>query len=444
MKQHNRFAKFIVASLIFLVACGGLAAQETPTPAAETGAGDFLPVISATGVLVPAEWATLSFTTSGVVETILVQADQVTGEDQLLVRLQGKEQLQAGITAARVELASAQAAFNDLNENNELKAAQALQAKEEAEHALEDLLDFEVQKSNALQAIAEATKAVDSAERRVRILQSTASEPDINAAKAQVVLAQEKLEKAQKDYRPYEGKREDSVVRATYLARLSAAEKEYEAAVRNLNAMQSTGNDVDIAVAEAELATARAQLSQAEREWERVQAGPSEADVANLEAQIVAAERDYRNYQDGPDPDELAAAEARLDNAQVQLDAAEAALEDLELLAPFEGVVSKIFIHAGEWVSPGQPVLILADLVHLRVETTDLSEIDVARVTAGDKAIVTFDALPEVVIDGQVTHIASKASEGTGVNYTVTVEMDEVPERLLWGMTAFVDIQIER
>lgn len=444
MKQHKLFSKFIVLGLMFLVACSGLAAQETPTPAPETDAEDFVPVVSATGVLVPSEWTTLSFTTSGVVESILVQEDQATGANELLVRLQGKEQLQAGITAAKLELASAKAALNDLTENTELRAAQALQAKEEAEHALEDLMDFEVQKSKALQAIAEATKAVDSAERRVRILKSTAGEADINAAKAQVVLAQEKLEKAQKDFRPYEGKREDSVVRATYLARLSAAEKEYNAAVRNLNALQSTGNDVDIAVAEAELASAQAQLSQAEREWERVQTGPSEADIANLEAQIAAGERDYQIYRDGPDPDELAAAEARLENAQMQLDAAEAALKDLELLAPFDGVVSKIFVHAGEWVSPGQPIVLLADLSQLRVETTDLNEIDVAQVTTGNKAIVTFDALPEVVLDGQVTHIATKATEGTGVNYTVTVDLEDVPEKLRWGMTAFVDIEIER
>ena len=80
---------------------------------------------------------------------------------------------------------------------------------------------------------------------------------------------------------------------------------------------------------------------------------------------------------------------------------------------------------------------------HLRVETTDLNEIDVAQLKIGDTAIVTFDALPDVVIDGTVTRIAPKDSEGSGVNYPVVIELAEIPNGLRWGMTAFVDVEIE-
>jgi multidrug efflux pump subunit AcrA (membrane-fusion protein) len=78
------------------------------------------------------------------------------------------------------------------------------------------------------------------------------------------------------------------------------------------------------------------------------------------------------------------------------------------------------------------------------VETTDLNEIDVARLTIGDPAAVTFDAIPNVTVNGKVARIASKASEGSGVNYTVVVSLDNIPEKLLWGMTAFVDIEIKK
>jgi multidrug efflux pump subunit AcrA (membrane-fusion protein) len=84
----------------------------------------------------------------------------------------------------------------------------------------------------------------------------------------------------------------------------------------------------------------------------------------------------------------------------------------------------------------------LGDLDHLRIETTDLNEIDVAQVEVGDRATVTFDALPGVAVEGKVVSIAPKASEGSGVNYTVIVEIAEIPKNLKWGMTAFVDIQI--
>ncbi len=85
----------------------------------------------------------------------------------------------------------------------------------------------------------------------------------------------------------------------------------------------------------------------------------------------------------------------------------------------------------------------MGDLGALRVETTDLNEIDVARVEVGDEATVTFDALPDLTLNGTVVAIAPRAEAGTGVNYTVTVELEEIPAALRWGMTAFVDIAVE-
>ena len=78
-------------------------------------------------------------------------------------------------------------------------------------------------------------------------------------------------------------------------------------------------------------------------------------------------------------------------------------------------------------IAPGQPLLTLGDLATLRVETTDLDEIDVARVALGQQVDVTFDALPEQVFVGRVTRISPMAAPGSGgVNYTVVIALDEV------------------
>ena len=61
----------------------------------------------------------------------------------------------------------------------------------------------------------------------------------------------------------------------------------------------------------------------------------------------------------------------------------------------------------------------------------------------GDTAIVTFDALPEQVLEGTVVSIAPKAAEGSGVNYPVILKLNKIPPELRWGMTAFVDIEID-
>jgi HlyD family secretion protein len=443
MKTNNwKHLSLLAIGLVFILsACGVTGADETPET--EIAMEDFTPIVSATGEVVPEQTALLSVKTGGVVADVLVKEGDSVEEGQVLVRLEGTEQLEAAVSAAQFELTNAQYALDSLYEDTDLLAAQALQTKDDAEQALEDLLNPELQQALSLKAIADAKKTVEQTERRFRSVSSSADDADIDAQKAQVVLARDALDKAKEDFEPYENKPEDNLVRANFQAKLAAAQQVYDAAVRKLNALQGTGSKADIAVAEADLATANAQVIEAEREWERVKTGPNQADVALLEAQITAADEDYETYKDGPDPDDVAIAEARLANARTQLAAAEATLADLELVAPFSGVVSELHINPSEWVSPGQPVLLLADLDHLRIETTDLGEIDVAQISVGDVAIVTFDALPDIVINGTITSIAPKAAEGSGVNYKVVLEMAQVPDQLRWGMTAFVDIELE-
>jgi multidrug resistance efflux pump len=160
--------------------------------------------------------------------------------------------------------------------------------------------------------------------------------------------------------------------------------------------------------------------------------------LASLENAMRAADR----LKDGPDTDQLAQAEARLALAEAQVRAGEEAIANLELRAPFDGVVCNLDVRAGEWVTPGIPIMRLGDLGNLRVETTDLSEIDAARVHPQDTVLVTFDALPDVVVNGTILRVANKSAEGSGVNYTAVVLLDTIPADLRWGMTAFADIEV--
>ncbi len=217
----------------------------------------------------------------------------------------------------------------------------------------------------------------------------------------------------------------------------------YNRALHRYNNLLRPPDPVDLQVAEAAHLKAQAALNQAQRDLERVLDGPDAGDVAVLEAQIEKGYRDYETYSAGPDPDDVALAKVRIVNAESQLTAAKSILADLELLAPFEGVISAVQINPSEWVTHGSPVVLLADLEHLQIETTDLGEIDVAQIIEGDTAVITFDALPDLVLDGTVVSIAPKAAEGSGVNYPVIIELSDIPPALRWGMTAFVDIELE-
>jgi HlyD family secretion protein len=395
MKISHPFPKILLVILLcglhLASACSGLGGQATPTPAVESDE-EFESVISATGVLVPADWVTLSLSTSGIIEEVLVKENDAVALGDVLVRLEGQESLEAAISAANFELQSAQQSLDSLFDDPELRAA------------------------SASQAIADAQQAVKDCKQRVVNLQTSSDPDDIDQARANLVLARDKLDKALEDFDPYDRKPEDNLMRAALLSKVAQARKEYEAAQRLVNNLLGDANELDMAEAQADLALA--------------------------EAQLVTAQRDYEILKEGPDPDTVTLAERRVANADIQLEAAQAALEDLSLLAPFDGIVSELNVRQSEWLIPGQPVLTLADLDHLQVETTDLNEIDVARIKEGDPVLVTFDALPGVEIPGEIVRIASKASPGAGVNYKVTVELAELPEALKWGMTAFVDIQL--
>jgi len=232
-----------------------------------------------------------------------------------------------------------------------------------------------------------------------------------------LILAADALDKAENIYSRVKNKPPSNLKRASAQVALDAARDVYNAALRNYNYLSGSANEFDIAIGEANLVWAQALVEQ--------------------------TQTDLDKFGDGPDPDDLAIAKARLDNAQAHLASASDALEDKQLKAPFDGTVSQIFVRENEWVNPGEPVIVFGDLTTLQVETTDLNEIDVTRIDIGSRATITFDALPELVAEATVVSIASKSSPGSGVNYTVMLEFDEIPEGLRWDMTAFVDIEIE-
>jgi multidrug resistance efflux pump len=160
-------------------------------------------------------------------------------------------------------------------------------------------------------------------------------------------------------------------------------------------------------------------------------------------ANLEKAKTEYEKVKEGPDPDAVELAQARLKNAQAQLAKARAALEQASLKAPFDGTITALKASPGETVLAGSVVAVLGNLSQFVVETSDLSERDVAQVEVGKRAKVWIDALGEEV-DGQVIAISPQADLlGGDVVYTVVIALDEQLPGLRWGMSAEVEIITE-
>jgi multidrug resistance efflux pump len=192
---------------------------------------------------------------------------------------------------------------------------------------------------------------------------------------------------------------------------------------------------------------AELELAAAQQVLDDLLAGPTvdqrrlaEARIGVAQAQLKVTQAQLDLVQAGATAEEIAIAETKIDQAQAEAALLEAQLAQTRIVAPFDGVAAKVLIDAHQFVGPGVPIVQVADLSGLRVETNDLSENDVARIQIGDTAQVSFDALPEAKVNGQIARIDPKAKEGAGVNYTAIIELDQIPDGLRWGMTANADI----
>jgi RND family efflux transporter MFP subunit len=134
-------------------------------------------------------------------------------------------------------------------------------------------------------------------------------------------------------------------------------------------------------------------------------------------------------------------ANAGVQRAEASVEIAEANLAQGTLVAPRDSVVASLNVIPGEYVQSDQAVITLATLNDLQIETTDLSERDIANVHMGNPATIFVEALNKN-ISGKVIGISPIADTvGGDVIFKVTIAPDIQLEGLLWGMTAEVEIQ---
>lgn len=215
-----------------------------------------------------------------------------------------------------------------------------------------------------------------------------------------------------------------------------------EQATNAVAAAQARYQQVTKGPSAAALARGQANVAQAAAALAQLTTGARPSDIAAAEAEVRRAQAQYDLLKAGARPETLAVAQADVASAEGVLQRAKADLANMELRAPFAGTVTAVKVNAGEMALPAQVAVTLADLSRLRVETTDLSEQDVARVAAGQAADVYIEALG-LEVSGRVASIAPQAVVVAGdVVYTAIVELDTPPQGLRWGMSAEVRIRI--
>jgi multidrug efflux pump subunit AcrA (membrane-fusion protein) len=385
MKKQMILTISSIVLVLLLAGCGIKTAA--PLETALTPAPD---IVVAEGHFVPLEILTLSFPVRGKVSEITVKQGDKVSEDQVLARLGDNQQAQAALTAATLELYSAKQAVDTLLRTADLARAQALttyinaQKIRLASQLVYDRLDLSVIQTG------------------------------IDSAQEVVDTRQTELKEARVDFDKYKDLPPDDTDRKTYEDKLNTAQTNYDDALRLLLIQTNRINEPKAALDTA----------------------------LGVEAE---AKRTYENTQEGPDKDKIALAQSRLDNAEAQVAAAQNALGNYELKAPFNGTVADINVSPNQQVGPETWAAVMIDDRQWYVETSDLTEYDVVKINIGDSANISIDALPQIEMAGVVEDISIAPKTQAGdVIYTVRLRIDKPDPLIRWGMTMEVTFPVKK
>jgi multidrug resistance efflux pump len=351
--------------------------------------------MSIEGHLVPKAFATLSFAASGEVVEVLVQEGELVSAGQVIAHLGGKQQAEATLKTAELELLSAQQALQDLYDTQE---------------AVENQAFFDLQT---------ASQAEWDAQRKLDSITGDRLQNEIAGAEAQLVLAENQLESANDNYDEYKDEPEDNTTRAFYQVQLTEAQRAYNEAVQQLDDLQGEGYTFILQQAQDSLAAA--------------------------ETQRELSEKHYLDVSQGPDAGTLDVASARVSVAETNLATAQAILEHYDLRAPANGKLVESNLNVGELITMGQPVAKWADISEWYVETTDLTEIDIVNIEVGQAVEVIADAQPDERMNGTVTAIQDTFQEVRGdITYVTRIKLEDAVPGLRWGMTVLVNFLTQK
>jgi len=370
----------MLMALLLLTACGTSVEPTGDQPVVVPSASS-LPV-TAEGIVLPEKDLTLAFEGDGTVARIYVDEGDKVQKGDVLAELGDTSSLEAQQASLNFSLIQAQQSLDALIQN------------------------ADVDREQAWQAVLDAKDVYSAAQTAYDDLDQDQYDDDIANADEEIIDAQSDVDDAQDDLKQYLNLDKDNETRKKYQDILDEAISTLDEKKREKIALE---NERDFIVSQFYAADAALQVAQAE----------------------------FDKHANGPNSDKLALLNSQIESLNAQLTSLEDQLNKMKLTAPFAGEVVQINYDEQEFVSPGAPVVILAETSHWRVESTDLTELEVAKLAVGQLVTMEADAFPGETFTGTVEQINSYSQTLQGdVLYTVHISIEDgVLPALRWGMT---------
>ncbi len=175
----------------------------------------------------------------------------------------------------------------------------------------------------------------------------------------------------------------------------------------------------------------------------------------SIDTSVVQAEKNFRSMEKM-----VVEADTAIQAAQAQVNStilAFQATSDVIIKAPASGTVTNLSLNIGDNVKAANgtslpsltgeaspPVLTIANLTDYSIKIA-LNEVDIPKVNLGQKAVISLDAFRDREFVGRVEHVDTVGTNTQGVvTYTVLVTITNPHPNIRPGMTANVDIEVDK
>lgn len=173
--------------------------------------------------------------------------------------------------------------------------------------------------------------------------------------------------------------------------------------------------------------------------------------LTRAEANVAALQQRYSLAEEGSRKEDIAIARANLAQANANLGLSRITAGYTTLRAPTAGIVTVRQAELGEVVSPGSPVVALADLDHIWLRAY-IPETDLGRVRWGQQATITTDTYPGKQYHGRISFISPDAeftpksvqtyAERVTLVYRIKIDIENATHELKPGMPADAHIDL--
>ncbi len=440
--------KFIIFFILVLIFAGGYFGYNKffkkhnflHYATAKVEKGTLIVSVSGSGQISPSDQVDIKPKVSGEVEEIFVEKDQRVQAGDLLLKLKTKE-FESTIDEAKLALDNAKTTLENLKRNKENSLKDLKDSYEDVFKAISNIFNDLPQIMEKLEPIfTESSYGGDQA--------------DIDYYQSVVGLySEQSLLKDEKEKTFSSLKEKYQTIRNEYLSlsRFSPPEsfeswlKKTSDLVKEISDLSRSGRDIisfckemisrrnlilpiSSSIIESQLTNLTTTTSSLEEKFSTLSSLSKTIDqlkdsISDYDSQIDSQERTIKQKEDA------------LDNAKENY-------ENCFVRASFDGQIAKVNIKKGDTVSTTAPLFTL--ISNQKIAEISLNEIDTAKVKVGQKATLTFDALPDLTLTGKVSEIDTIGTVSQGVvSYGVKIILDTDDERIKPGMSVTAEIIVE-